>query len=75
MKNSDDKELIQNDKYRKGQFLKINSINELLFDLKFEKDDYVQQPGDFARRGNIVDIFSFAYTSPLKLNLMVIQKV
>ena len=51
----------------KGQFLKINSINELLFDLKFEKDDYVQQPGDFARRGNIVDIFSFAYTSPLRI--------
>ena len=51
----------------KGQFLKINSINELLFDLKFEKDDYVQQPGDFAKRGNIVDIFSFAYTSPLRI--------
>ena len=51
----------------KGQFLKINSINELLFDLKFEKDDYVQQPGDFAKRGNIVDIFSFAYTRPLRI--------
>ena len=26
----------------------------MLFDLKFEKDDYVQQPCDFAKRGNIL---------------------
>ena len=48
----------------KGQFLKINSINELLFDLKFEKDDYVQEPGDFAKRG-ILWIFFHLHTQVL----------
>ena len=49
-----------------GQKLELNNVNEKLFELNFEKDDYVQQPGDFAIRGNILDIFSYAYTNPLR---------
>ena len=49
-----------------GQELELNNMNEKLFELNFEKDDYVQQPGDFAVRGNILDIFSYAYTNPLR---------
>ena len=49
-----------------GQELQLNNVNEKLFELNFEKDDYVQQPGDFAIRGNILDVFSYAYTNPLR---------
>ena len=49
-----------------GQELELNNVNEKLFELNFEKDDYVQQPGDFAIRGNILDVFSYAYTNPLR---------
>jgi len=49
-----------------GQQLEINVINDKLFELNFEKDDYVQQPGDFSVRGNILDVFSFEYTNPIR---------
>ncbi len=50
-----------------GQELELGNLNEKLFELNFEKDDYVQEPGDFAIRGNILDIFSYAYTNPIRL--------
>ena len=49
-----------------GQILKINEITNNLFELNFEKDDYVEKPGDFALRGNILDIFSFEYSNPIR---------
>ena len=50
-----------------GLELELGDLNEKLFELNFEKDDYVQEPGDFAIRGNILDIFSYAYTNPIRL--------
>ncbi len=49
-----------------GQELELSTINKKLFELNFEKNDYVHEPGDFAIRGNILDIFSYAYTNPLR---------
>ena len=32
-------------------------MDELLIDLDFEKVDYVYEPGQFAIRGGIIDVF------------------
>ena len=36
---------------------------------EFEKTDFVYEPGQFAIRGGIVDIFSFASDIPVRLEL------
>lgn len=45
----------------------IDFINELLIEYDFEKVDYVYQPGQFAVRGGIVDIYSFANDMPYRV--------
>jgi len=45
----------------------IDFINELLIEHDFEKVDYVFEPGQFAVRGDIVDIYSFSNDLPYRL--------
>ncbi len=45
----------------------IDFINELLIEHDFEKVDYVFEPGQFAIRGDIVDIYSFSNDQPYRL--------
>lgn len=45
----------------------IEFINELLIEHDFEKVDYVFEPGQFAVRGDIVDIYSFSNDQPYRL--------
>lgn len=45
----------------------IDFINELLIEHDFEKVDYVYEPGQFAVRGDIVDIYSFSNDLPYRL--------
>lgn len=54
---------------RKGEKLDVNFITELLIDQNFQKTDFVYEPGQFATRGGIIDIFSYAYDKPYRLEL------
>ena len=47
----------------------LNLINKLLIELDFEKVDYVYEPGQFAIRGGIVDVFSYHSEYPYRLEL------
>ena len=42
-------------------------MNELLFEYDFFRVDFVAGPGDFAIRGGIVDVFSFANDTPYRI--------
>ncbi|MGA1363605.1 MAG: transcription-repair coupling factor, partial [Schleiferiaceae bacterium] len=50
-----------------GARLDVNFLNEYLFELHFERVDFVEKPGQFAVRGGIVDVFSFAHPEPHRL--------
>src|SRR5690606_38944063 len=46
--------------------LSIDFINEFLYEYDFERVDFVYEPGQFAIRGGIVDIFSFSNDLPYR---------
>ena len=54
---------------RIGERLDTQFISELLVNYEFEKTDFVYEPGQFAIRGGIVDIFSYAHEMPYRLEL------
>jgi len=49
------------------QELSIDFLNEVLIDYHFEKVDFVAEPGQFAIRGGIVDVFSYSEDFPFRL--------
>ncbi|MFN3316938.1 MAG: CarD family transcriptional regulator, partial [Raineya sp.] len=53
-----------------GDSLDFNFITELLVEYDFEKTDFVYEPGQFAIRGGILDIFSFANELPYRFELL-----
>lgn len=53
----------------KGEQVDIEFITDLLEECKFERDDFVYEPGYFAVRGGIVDIFSYAHEYPVRIVL------
>ena len=54
-------------KIKKGQEIDLENLNDFLFGQNFEKVDFVSEPGDFSIRGGIVDIFSFSYQHPYRI--------
>ena len=54
--------------YSVGQEIKQSVICERLSDLGFERVDFVYQPGQFAVRGSIVDIYSYSHDNPYRLD-------
>ncbi len=52
---------------KKGVEYSIDFINELLIEYDFEKVDFVYEPGQFAVRGGIVDVFSFSNDLPFRI--------
>lgn len=53
---------------RKGDKLSHEFIKEVLYDNNFERVDFVSQPGQFALRGSIIDVFSFAENKPYRID-------
>ena len=51
----------------KGDQLSLGFINETLFEFGFERVVFVSSPGEFAVRGGIIDVFSFAYQHPYRI--------
>jgi transcription-repair coupling factor (superfamily II helicase) len=50
-----------------GNNLSIDFVNEVLFEYKFKRVDFVTEPGDFSVRGGIVDVFSFSHDVPYRI--------
>ncbi len=53
----------------KGEKVSLLFLTDLLNEYGFERADYVIEPGQFAVRGGIIDIFSFALDVPLRIEL------
>ncbi len=50
-----------------GDELSIDFVNEVLFEYKFKRVDFVTEPGDFSVRGGIIDVFSFSNDEPYRI--------
>ncbi|MBQ8888924.1 MAG: transcription-repair coupling factor [Bacteroidaceae bacterium] len=51
-----------------GQCVSTDSIVETLTSFGFEHVDYVYEPGQFASRGSIIDVFSFSSEYPYRID-------
>ena len=51
-----------------GQRLGITSIAHTLREYGFAEVDYVYEPGQFAQRGSIIDVFSFSSEYPFRID-------
>ena len=47
--------------------LSMDFVNEMLFEYKFRRVDFVTEPGEFSVRGGIVDVFSFSNDEPYRI--------
>lgn len=54
---------------RLGEKLDMDFLEDFLHTYDFEKTDFVYEAGQFAVRGGIVDIFSFAHEYPCRIEL------
>lgn len=52
-----------------GQELEINNLLERLVNMGFTREDFVYEPGQFAMRGDILDIYSFGNEHPYRIEL------
>jgi len=52
-----------------GEKLSVDFLTDLLIEYDFEKTDFVYEPGQFAVRGGIVDVFSFSADYPVRMEL------
>ena len=53
---------------KKGEKISIDFLNEILFNFQFKRVDYITEPGEFAVRGGIIDVFSYADENPIRIN-------
>ena len=69
-------ELLPNEKKLKSSILKISKgdmlshefIKETLIEYSFERVDFVSEPGQFALRGSIIDLFSYSDNRPYRID-------
>ena len=54
-------------KIQLGDNLSLDFLNEVLFEYKFKRVDFVSEPGEFSVRGGIVDVFSFSHDEPYRI--------
>ncbi len=52
-----------------GEKVDVAFLTELLVTYDFEKTDFVYEPGQFAVRGGIIDVYSFAQELPVRVEL------
>ncbi|MCF6349861.1 MAG: transcription-repair coupling factor [Flavobacteriaceae bacterium] len=45
----------------------LDFVNEMLFEYHFNRVDFVSEPGEFAVRGGIIDVFSFSNDKPYRI--------
>lgn len=54
---------------KKGEKLDREFLEEFLHSYDFEKTDFVYEAGQFAARGGIIDVFSYAHEKPVRIEL------
>lgn len=52
----------------KDDNIAISELTKKLLELDFKRVDFVYEPGQFAQRGGIVDVYSFAHDIPLRID-------
>lgn len=52
-----------------GEALPVDTLLQKLVELGFERSDFVYEPGQFAMRGGILDIYSFGNDKPYRIEL------
>ena len=50
-----------------NQNISFDKLNEQLFELEFRREDFVLDPGEFAVRGGILDIFPYSSQTPFRI--------
>lgn len=55
-------------KIRVGESVGIDYLSEVLNEYGFQRVDFVYEPGQYSIRGGIVDVFSYAYELPFRLD-------
>ena len=50
-----------------NQNISFDKLNEQLFELEFRREDFVVEPGEFAVRGGILDIFPYSSQTPYRI--------
>lgn len=53
---------------RRGQKIDITEVESTLVDFGFRRVDYVYEPGQFAVRGSLVDVYSFSNENPYRID-------
>ena len=53
---------------RAGKKTDIKSIEQILDSFNFQQEDYVYEPGQYALRGSIVDVFSYSCEYPYRID-------
>ncbi|MDI9358205.1 MAG: transcription-repair coupling factor [Phycisphaerales bacterium] len=51
------------------QTIHVQELIEQLKDLNFAKSDFTYEPGQFAMRGGIIDVYSYGYEKPYRIEL------
>ena len=51
-----------------GEERSYEDIKEILFSSGFERVDFVSEPGQFAVRGALIDIFSYSFNNPFRIS-------
>ena len=47
--------------------ISIDFVNEVLFEYRFKRTDFVTEPGEFSLRGGILDVFSYSNEEPYRI--------
>lgn len=53
---------------RRGEQFAVTALGQMLSELQFEHVDFVYQPGQYAIRGGIVDVYSYNHDDPYRLD-------
>ena len=51
-----------------GEEIAISTLTNMLIELHFQRVDFVYEPGQFAVRGGIVDVYSYAHDIPFRID-------
>ena len=53
---------------RVGQMVDVTDVRHILMDFGFQETDYVYEPGQYAVRGSILDVYSFSCEQPYRID-------
>ena len=53
---------------KRGDVMDLSLLEDRLMDLGFVRTDYVYEPGQFAIRGSIVDVYSYSNENPYRID-------